>query len=77
MRKKIGTILILLFMAGILSGCDDHEELKKRISEAEQKLVLAEQRAEMAEKRAEMAEKQRDEVKQKALKLGYKEEDWK
>lgn len=77
MRKKIGVILILLFMTGVLAGCDDREELKKRISEAEQKLFLAEKRAEMAEQRALVVEKQRDEVKQKALELGYKEEDWK
>lgn len=76
MKRNIGIVLLILFMIGFLAGCEDKEELEKRIVEAEQRLVLAEKRAEMAEQRALLVEKQRDEIKQKAIKLGYINEDW-
>lgn len=77
MRRNIGIVLLILFMASFLTACRDSVELEKRLAEAEQRLVLAEKRAEMAEQRALLVEKQRDEIKQKAIKLGYINEDWK
>lgn len=77
MMKKTGVILILFFIMTVLSGCNDREELEKRLSEAEHRLSIAEKRAEMAEQRALLVEKQRDELKKEAIRLGYISEDWK